>query len=48
VDRPDLQAAIRLLNAIPALGDGLDAQNFPGGVNSRPYGAIPFAAEWSQ
>lgn len=40
VDRPDLQAAIRLLNAIPALGDGFDAQNFPGGLFHKETGTL--------
>ena len=40
VDRPDLQAAIRLLNAIPALGDGFDAQEFPGGLFHNKTGTL--------
>ena len=40
VDRPDLQAAIRLLNAIPALGEGFDAQGFPGGLFHRETGTL--------
>jgi hypothetical protein len=32
VKRPDLEAAISILNAIPALGDGFDAGTFPGGL----------------
>jgi hypothetical protein len=40
VDRPDLKAAIRLLNAIPALGDGFDAQGFPGGLFHRDTGTL--------
>lgn len=30
--RTDLNAAIALLGALPALGDGFDARNFPGGL----------------
>jgi hypothetical protein len=40
VDRPDLQAAIRLLNAIPALGNGFDAQEFPGGLFHNKTGTL--------
>jgi hypothetical protein len=40
VDRPDLQATIRLLNAIPALGEGFDAQGFPGGLFHRETGTL--------
>lgn len=40
VPRPDLQAAIRLLNAIPALGDGFDAQDFPGGLFHKETGTL--------
>ena len=40
VDRPDLQAAIRLLNAIPALGEGFDAQDFPGGLFHNETGTL--------
>lgn len=40
VHRTDLQAAIRLLNAIPALGDGFDAQNFPGGLFHKKTGTL--------
>jgi len=32
VERPDLEAAIRVLNGIPALGEGFDAGTFPGGL----------------
>ncbi|MHB0984603.1 MAG: hypothetical protein ACYC05_03275 [Sulfuricella sp.] len=40
VPRPDLQAAIRLLKAIPALGDGFDAQDFPGGLFHKKTGTL--------
>ena len=40
VPRPDLKAAIRLLNAIPALGDGFDAQGFPGGFFHKATGTL--------
>jgi len=38
--RPDLQAAIRMLNAIPALGVGFDAQDFPGGLFHKETGTL--------
>ncbi|MBI5861292.1 MAG: hypothetical protein HZB64_03800 [Rhodocyclales bacterium] len=40
VERPDLQAAIRLLNAIPALGEGFDAEGFPGGLFHKETGTL--------
>jgi hypothetical protein len=40
VERHDLQAAIRLLNAIPALGEGFDAQGFPGGLFHQETGTL--------
>ncbi len=40
VDRPDLKAAIRILNAIPALGEGFNAQDFPGGLFHSETGKL--------
>ncbi|MDP2783499.1 MAG: hypothetical protein Q8O38_02710 [Sulfurimicrobium sp.] len=40
VPRHDLQAAIRMLNAIPALGAGFDAQDFPGGLFHKETGTL--------
>ncbi len=32
IERPDLKAAIKLLNSLPDLGAGFDARTFPGGL----------------